>query len=267
MKSLTVTSQSGYYECTVNDSINEPYASPVPYRPVDPLLQGNTCMGPRGVRLNESAVDLVHAYPQTCKGIRCKCLEHKSHMLTLSPSDFPRPLFGSHQAISLDDTVCFDRHGRYGPYGSQGGSGAARTLDVESIPYELDWNKVHWGSLQKKCITENWNIPLLAAEPDTPKKALHRSAVLIRTWDTYEYEDDDLQAIRSLVSELSLQSQGQYEIFLFVHVKNNSLPIWSDQQVYDDVLRRSVPQEFRDMAVLWSEVQCARAYPLPGVNE
>jgi hypothetical protein len=73
--------------------------------------------------------------------------------------------------------------------------------------------------------------------------------------------------VRSLVSELSLQSRGQYEVFLFVHVKDNSLPIWTDQQAYDDMLRQSVPEEFQDIAVLWSEAQCAHAYPQAGTNE
>jgi hypothetical protein len=103
--------------------------------------------------------------------------------------------------------------------------------------------------------------------PETPKELPSRSAVLIRTWDSYKYEENDLQAVRSLVSELSLQSRGQYEVFLFVHVKDNSLPIWTDQQVYDDMLRQSVPEEFQDMAVLWSEAQCAHMYPQTGTNE
>jgi hypothetical protein len=185
----------------------------------------------------------------------------------VSQLDFPHPLFGSYRAMGLDDTVCFDRHGRYGPYGLGSKSSSATTFEIESSPHELDWNKVSWGSLQRKCVLENWNDSVPAADPDAPEELIHRSAVLIRTWDSYDYKDNDLQAIRSLVSELSLQSQGRYEVFLLVHVKDNSLPIWTDQQVYDDVLQQSVPEEFRDMAILWSEAQCAQAYPQTGTNE
>jgi hypothetical protein len=188
-------------------------------------------------------------------------------LLTLWPSEFPEPLLGSYRMHGLDDTVCFDRRGRYGPYGLGSNGSSATTIETESNYDDLEWNNVSWGSLQKRCTSDNWNELKPAAENDESKGTLHRSAVLIRTWDSYEYKENDLQAIRSLVSELSLQSRGQYEVFLFVHVKNSSLPIWTDQQIYNDVLRRSVPQEFRDMAVLWNEAQCAQAYPLTGTNE
>lgn len=185
-------------------------------------------------------------------------------MSMLTQLDFPDPLFGSYRAIGLDDNVCFDRHGRYGPYGLGSESSSATSLEIESSSHEIDWNKVSWGSLQRKCVLENWNESVPVAVSD---KSLRRSAVLIRTWDSYDYEENDLQAIRSLVSELSLQSRGQYEVFLFVHVKDSSLPIWTDRQIYDDVLRQSVPEEFRDMAVLWNEAQCAHAYSQTGTNE
>jgi hypothetical protein len=185
----------------------------------------------------------------------------------LTQLDFPDPLFGSYQAIGLDNNVCFDRHGRYGPYGIGSENSSATSPDIESRPHEIDWNKVSWGSLQRKCVLENWNESVSATVTDTPKRPLHRTAVLIRTWDSYNYQENDLQAIRSLVSELSLQSRGQYEVFLYVHVKDKSLPISTDQKVYQDVLRQSVPEEFRDMAVLWNEAQCAHAYPQTGINE
>ena len=126
---------------------------------------------------------------------------------------------------------------------------------------------MRWGSLQKNCVSENKDRFSSAEEQETTRKGLNRTAILIRTWDSYEYQENDLQAIRSVVSELSLQSRGQYEVFLFVHVKDVSIPIWTDQEVYDRVVRESVPEEFRDMTVLWNEARCADAYPNVGTNE
>ena len=98
--------------------------------------------------------------------------------------------------------------------------------------------------------------------PPKPYKA--RSAVLIRTWDTYEYTENDLEAIRSLVSELSLQSGAEYSTFLFVNVKDENTPIFSDDAAYDQALKKYVPAEFREMAILWTEEVCREWYPKIG---
>ncbi|KAK4888687.1 hypothetical protein LTR49_028833, partial [Elasticomyces elasticus] len=132
---------------------------------------------------------------------------------------FPKPLFRSYNSVGLDDAVCFDRHSRYRPYGLGGKSVPAAAAISENNQGEVDWSTVSWGSLQEQCLSEN-----PGPESHDAHQSHGRSAVLIRTWDTYQYQENDLQAIRSLVSELSLQSRGQYEVFLFVHVKDNSLP-------------------------------------------
>ena len=91
-----------------------------------------------------------------------------------------------------------------------------------------------------------------------------RSAVLIRTWDQYEYHENDLQMIRSLVSELSLQSGSEYHVFLFVQVKNLEEPIFTSETAHKQALDKYVPNEFHDMAVLWSEKVCQDWYPKIG---
>jgi hypothetical protein len=65
-----------------------------------------------------------------------------------------------------------------------------------------------------------------------------------------------------MVSELSLQSGGEYQVFLFVHVKDKRKPIFTKPEVYDEVLRANVPHELRDMAILWSEAAFPAWYPL-----
>lgn len=103
------------------------------------------------------------------------------------------------------------------------------------------------------------------AHPHPPPKPFKaRSAVLIRTWDNYEYTENDLQAVRSLVTELSLQSGGEYSVFLFVNIKEMDTPIFSDNAAYEQALRNHVPAEFRDMAILWTEEVCHEWYPKVG---
>jgi hypothetical protein len=50
-------------------------------------------------------------------------------------------------------------------------------------------------------------------------------------------------------------------VFLMVNVKDRSQPIFSDKRAYKKMLRKIVPKELRDIAVLWSEEICEKLYP------
>ena len=190
------------------------------------------------------------------------------------PNGFPYPDVGSWEAVGLDGSVCFDRNSRLGPYG------------LDKSKSKVDFTKVKWGALQNKCLTKNRSrfekadAPTLKtgigtpdfddrASKNTAKRELEprantpfkaRNAVLIRTWDNYQYQENDLQAIRSLVSELSLQSGAEYHVFLFVNIKDTDTPIFSDGKAYNEALEKYVPAEFRDMAILWTEDVCQQWY-------
>jgi hypothetical protein len=88
-----------------------------------------------------------------------------------------------------------------------------------------------------------------------------RTAVLIRTWTGYTYEPNDLLAMRSMIAELSLHSGAEYTVYLYVHVKDASLPIFTNVTLYDEILRANVPEEFCDIAILWSESVFPTWYP------
>ncbi|GAB7356847.1 hypothetical protein MBLNU459_g7720t1 [Dothideomycetes sp. NU459] len=234
------------------------------------------CDGPRGLPLNESLDDAVMAY----------------HGL---PADFPNVTVGSAEAVGIDTHVCFDRHSRYGPYGSY-------SPDAGSRPnLRPDWARVFWGQLQDQCLQRNQlryhpdvRAPMIvkptrvlpkdhdrlderAAAPaaddaksdstatptDTP--SYHsRTAVVIRTWEGYSYTDNDLQAIRALVSELSLLSGGEYQVYLLVNVKQREADIYDNPDVYQDILKKVVPPELRDISVLWTEQVMEEWYPKVG---
>jgi hypothetical protein len=271
-----------------HDTLPDKIASdPQPYKP---LPQYNTkeykkkwqgeykaCMGPRGVSLDKSTDDEVQVY----RGV---------------PKSFPKVFAGGYDVIGLDGDVCFDRYSRYGPYGfgdEKFPEDVKNWKAPETIP---EWNEVKWGQLQDACLERNKKryrpgaatpavkIPSIALPPlevasaafavppdtsrsnvenrDTAKpKYHHRTAILIRAWTGYKYEENDINAIRAMISELALQSGGEYAVFLYVHVKDRSLKIFDDKALYDQVLMENVPVELRDIAILWSESIFPQWYP------
>lgn len=92
------------------------------------------------------------------------------------------------------------------------------------------------------------------------KKLLPRTAVLIRTWHDYQYDEEDLLFLRSLISELSIQSGGEYVVHFLIHVKENDKQIWASDEIYQEVLASSLPAEFAGMGTLWSERQMSLIY-------
>jgi Protein of unknown function (DUF3405) len=223
-----------------------------------------TCNGPRGTALNTSIEDSLRVYDSV-------------------PNRFPQPFIGSNEAIGLHTGICSDRTQRFAPYG----------LDSENkgkFPTsEVEWDQIHWGKLQDECVSRNKNrfepkkrrtgvlMPdarqtnkffqeqdaLKAPEkPSTDaKKYASRTAVLLRTWEGYEYSQNDLMTIRAMITELALHTGGEYEVFLLVNVKDRSQPIFSDAKAYRALLEKVVPKELQEIAILWSEEICERLYP------
>ncbi|KAI0388627.1 hypothetical protein F5Y17DRAFT_452117 [Xylariaceae sp. FL0594] len=88
-----------------------------------------------------------------------------------------------------------------------------------------------------------------------------RTAILLRTYTGKDYNENDKQVIRALITELSLRTGGLYQVFLFVHVRDNAYAIWDDEGTYQYVLQTSVPAEFRDIAILWNDEATQAMYP------
>jgi hypothetical protein len=66
-----------------------------------------------------------------------------------------------------------------------------------------------------------------------------------------------------MITELALKSGGEYDVHLLVHVKDNSIPIWADEEIYNETLQDAVPREFWNITSLWSEQQMMMYYPGP----
>lgn len=90
---------------------------------------------------------------------------------------------------------------------------------------------------------------------------LPRTAIVIRCWDEYPWREEDVLYLRTIITELSLASGGRYDVHLLVQVKNDAAhPIWADDEVYQQRIKDTVPEELRNMVTLWTETQMLSLY-------
>jgi hypothetical protein len=226
------------------------------------------CKGARGKPLNESPDDLVKAYPVT-------------------PDGFPGVAVGDANVTGVDIDRCFDRYHRFGPYGFAKDE-TEQVSDWQPPSTNPDWDLVNWGELQDHCIlanAERYNPnarqptvmqpsnELPEDHEELPKEEesnlsgarYHpRTALLIRTWEGYVYTSNDIEAIRALVTELSLLSGGEYQVFLLVNIKDTRADIYNNDKVYKDLLEEHIPRELRSISVLWNENMLEEWYPKVG---
>ena len=194
------------------------------------------------------------------------------------PARMPAPAWGAYDTLEIAPDRCFERFGRFGPYGysydrEEGGLGLSKNSvnlgaeKVQTMIDKVDYRKVNWGKAQKRCFDKNKKrFERKGAESgghSDKRKKLPRSALVLRTWTGYEYSDIQLLTMRAMINELSLKSGGEYDVHLLVHVKDNGLPIGTSKEIYDKTLRKNVPEEFWDIATLWSEQQLRTYYPGP----
>jgi hypothetical protein len=168
------------------------------------------------------------------------------------------------------DQGCTPALDRFGPFGH---SIASRRPDSPN------WAEVRWGALQSRCATATFgdknsaltstHRKLKRASTQTEHEVKQSSndalstgqtAVVLRTWDKYDYYDNQLAWMRTMITELALDTGGRFQVFLLVNVKDNSLNLF-DEVVYLRALEDSVPQELRDTALLWNEATVREWFP------
>ncbi|KAJ6784285.1 hypothetical protein PWT90_06415 [Aphanocladium album] len=91
-------------------------------------------------------------------------------------------------------------------------------------------------------------------------KTENRTALLLRSYTGKKYTENDKQTIRALITELSLKSGGEYEVFLLVQVKDDSKDIFGSRKEYLQVLFEHVPAEFHGITVLWNDKAVKEIY-------
>ncbi|KAL1891263.1 hypothetical protein Sste5346_007722 [Sporothrix stenoceras] len=83
------------------------------------------------------------------------------------PNGFPQNIMGSYELLSLPEDICFERFGRFGPYGygysvRSGGLGVGEYGEKEGAEAvwegganRVDYRKVDWAKIQKRCYDAN----------------------------------------------------------------------------------------------------------------
>lgn len=128
--------------------------------------------------------------------------------------------------------------------------------------------------------TRKVNETLILSEPETKskrqsyrrwssdsKKYRQRNAILLRTYDKKDYTPDNMQHIRSLITELSLHSGAEYEVFLLVQIVDLDQHIFSDPAVYQKALDDYVPHEFHNISILFNVPLLEAWYPKAGKHD
>ncbi|KAI1133438.1 hypothetical protein F5Y10DRAFT_87984 [Nemania abortiva] len=190
----------------------------------------------------------------------------------------PEAAIGSHEALGLRSDVCFDRFGRYGPYGlgySLDRGGLSESLDIESEGSEtvweqsgqINWNEIDWAEAQERCFNSNQGRFFTGNETQdaelatTGRKKLHRTAIVVRTYVGFKWTAHAVLNFRAMISELNLQSGGEYDVHFLLHVRDNNAPIWADAATAQEIIDTYVPPEFHGLCTLWSEAQMKLYYP------
>ena len=192
--------------------------------------------------------------------------------------EYPQTLGGSHEAVGLAKTW-LSAAARYGPYGY-------REDEPDYNRKPVEWDSVDWGQLQNQCMRSNakrfsrtsefqtssrlalrtWKQRVLGWDLAGPPR--HRSsdragrtAIVIRSWDTYDYTGEDLWNLRSIIAEAALATGGEYAVYLLVDVKDKSQEVHRDPAAYAAMLEYFVPEELRGIAVLFDETLLESWYP------
>lgn len=198
--------------------------------------------------------------------------------------DYPEPTFGSYDALGLSKGwMTFEQ--RYGPYGYERNS-SSETRRAAAAPLAVDWNSVDWGGLVDECVKVNaarFRLPEVISQrrrrfrlfhdddeqdqeledAEVPQHETGQQAIVLRTWSTYEYHPEDLWNIRSIITEASLATNGDYRVFLLVDLKCGEAcqDVFRNATLHQEILEQSVPREFQQMAVLVHEGLQRSWYP------
>lgn len=105
-----------------------------------------------------------------------------------------------------------------------------------------------------------YSLSSIFYEDDVEPAPEQRTALLLRSYTGKMYNDNDRLVIRSLITELSLRTGGEFQVFLFVHVKDD-YDIWKNAEAYRFMVEHTVPQEFWNITVLWNDAAVQKLYP------
>ncbi|KAJ5192043.1 uncharacterized protein N7498_011028 [Penicillium cinerascens] len=203
---------------------------------------------------------------RACLGPYGRVMDRHDENTTMSgyhwnASGFPPPIFGSYEAWGLDRGLYADSVSRYGAYGHK-----CRSDNSWYGSYgfnhaaELQWD----AALDKQWDTDMRDEFNLS---DPEPRIQPRTAVIMRTWLSKRYTDDDLHFIRAIIMELALHSGGEYEVVLLVDCKDTELPNSMDTVAMDKFKAKHLPQELGELAVFFNTKILETWYPKIKVHD
>ncbi|KAL9636773.1 MAG: hypothetical protein Q9164_002617 [Protoblastenia rupestris] len=123
-----------------------------------------------------------------------------------------------------------------------------------------------WGSFQDECVQKNAAMfgitadetlrsplttlgkmsqsatdtplgdPSWTRQPEDGKRYISRKAVLVRVHHLTEYVEEATYNLRSMITELTLQTGGEYVVYLLVEVEDAERPIHTVESIYQQTL-------------------------------
>lgn len=148
---------------------------------------------------------------------------------------------------------------RYKPMAARGNPPHGFYIGEKFEETKLDArDTTHANPEQTKTASASEASESAAPEPETN---VERTAIVVRCWDEYLWNEESVINLRALIAELSLASAGRYDVHLLVQVRNDAkYPIWADDETYRRHIRETIPTEFQGMVTLWSETQMLAVY-------
>lgn len=86
------------------------------------------------------------------------------------------------------------------------------------------------------------------------------TAILLRSYEDFAWQDDDIINTRALLNELVLKTGGRYRLHVLVQIRSDD-SIYDSAEAYQTWVNRTVPAEFRPFATLWTEAMMTASYP------
>ena len=99
------------------------------------------------------------------------------------------------------------------------------------------------------------------------QKYKQRTAIVLRTEEGNEWTVDAMQYIRSMIMELSLHSGAEYEVIIMVEVLDANAHIFDSDASYQQMLNKAVPDEFKNISLLFNRQLLDKWYPKAGQHE
>ena len=168
---------------------------------------------------------------------------------------------------------CIPAAERLGPFGHTSGS----NIKYKDHP---PWDSLQWGKLQTEChnyyrtdsrprtqplklqrAPENAEDVFTNREQDLASTG--RQAVVLRAWSDYVWSDNQLAWVRNLITELSLDTGGQYQVFILLDVHDHDADLERDE-IYTRCVA-SVPAELRDITLPYNERLLRAWFPKVGM--